>query len=302
MLQRAVDLLEESESIRDAAAKLGVPYTSFANWVAFARAEGIVSSYISKGMNIPNGIKSDYDVLDLTGDRTVLVINDVHVPYHDEKGLEMAIQYAQERDVNTVFINGDFIDLVSVSDHEKTPSERSGLNDELETGRLVLKAIREEFSDAEIYYNEGNHETRMPRYLAKKAPELFEIPGLSVKQLLKLDMYGIKWIPTETDVRLGDLNIFHGHEYRGGGLLVARSKFLQAMDNILFANFHRTQEYIQPDIQGKVKGSWAVACMCDLRPRYMPKNNWNLGFAVVHSRSDGHFVIENKKIIDGKIY
>ena len=302
MLQQVIDAVDQYENVSQAANSLGIGYTTFQSRYLTAKTEGFIPSYLSKGMNIPKGIQSEYNILNISGPKTILIINDVHVPYHDERSLELAFEYAKEKGCDGIFINGDFMDFVSVSDHEKTPSERDGFHEELEKGREVLKAIVEEFPDADIWYNEGNHETRLPRYLMKKAPELFNIPGLSCRELLKTDMYGITWIPTETDVRMGDLNVFHGHEYRGGGLLVARSKFLQAIENIIFAHFHRTQEYIQPTIQGKVLGSWAVGCSCDLRPRYLPKNNWNHGFALVHLREDDHFVIENRKIIEGQIY
>jgi hypothetical protein len=52
------------------------------------------------------------------------------------------------------------------------------------------------------------------------------------------------------------------------------------------------QSNMKKTITGKFYGSWAVGCLCNLYPQYNPSNNWNNGFAIV----------DNKMIIDGKIY
>jgi hypothetical protein len=186
--------------------------------------------------------------------------------------------------------------------NEKNPNERTLLGAEFDMAKKILSIIRNRFPDAKIYYNEGNHEYRLPRYLARNAPELYNVPGMTVRDFLKIETWGIQWIPTEEDVHFGKLSVFHGHEYRGGGLMVARTMLIKAMDNILFGNFHRPQEFIKPTIKDKILGSWSTGCLCDLHPRYLPKNDWVHGFAIVTLSENGNFQIENKKIINGEVY
>ena len=82
---------------------------------------------------------------------------------------------------------------------------------------------------------------------------------------------------------------------------MARNKGIKAFDNVMFAHHHFSQFYPTKTIQDKQMGSWAIACLCGLKPDYMPLNNWVNGFAVVRVQNNGEFTVENKMIIDNQI-
>jgi hypothetical protein len=46
---------------------------------------------------------------------------------------------------------------------------------------------------------------------------------------------------------------------------------------------------------------WSVGGLCNLRPKYMPLNKWNHGFATIEIHTDGMWSVENKKIISGRV-
>ena len=65
---------------------------------------------------------------------------------------------------------------------------------------------------------------------------------------------------------------------------------------------HKTQSGLKTNIDNSVTGTWAVGCLCELNPDYLPFNEWNLGFAHITIDKDGNFTVDNKQVIGGKIY
>jgi predicted phosphodiesterase len=52
----------------------------------------------------------------------ILLISDVHVPYHDKKAFNLVLEVGKKLKVDQVVIGGDFIDNYSVSSHDKNPN------------------------------------------------------------------------------------------------------------------------------------------------------------------------------------
>ena len=55
----------------------------------------------------------------------ILLISDLHIPYHNIEAVTMALDYGKSNNVNTIFINGDLIDNHQVSRFETDPKKRS---------------------------------------------------------------------------------------------------------------------------------------------------------------------------------
>jgi hypothetical protein len=103
---------------------------------------------------------------------------------------------------------------------------------------------------------------------------------------------------------IGKLNILHGHEWRKGFSPANPAKWLltQSGANAMCGHWHKTDETTNKDVEDGIKAAWTVGCMCNLHPKFMPLNNWNHGFAIVNLLKDDNFSVENKRIINGKIY
>ena len=120
--------------------------------------------------------------------------------------------------------------------------------------------------------------------------------------LLGLKDVGIEWVEDKRRIAIGMLDILHGHEwFARGGVNPARTAFLRAKSCILVAHNHQKSEHAEPTLRGELISAWSQACLCELAPRYMPINKWCHGFATVEQYARGNFVLENKKILGGKV-
>jgi len=105
--------------------------------------------------------------------KRTLIISDLHFPYQHNKSIELALDFAKEKKVDCILINGDLLDFADISRHEKDWRSRT-VTEEFECVRSFLKALRENFPRVKIVFKEGNHDERWEKWLYKKAPEIFD--------------------------------------------------------------------------------------------------------------------------------
>ena len=268
-------------------------------------ATGLVYNH-SKRMHITPEDKKEFPLEDgvpltlkthtIIGAR-VLILSDIHFPYHNAEALLLALKYGRAKDIDTVILNGDILDCYQISRflHD---TKKMSIKEEILIWKSFAAMLRKYFPLANIYFKEGNHEARVYKYMMQNAAEMADL--MDFDYLMGFQEFHIHYLQNNLFIKLGSLNILHGHEIQGGGINVARSFFLKMGDNILFGHFHRTQEYIQNDMHKNIRGAWATGCLC-LDQDYNPLSNSNLGFAYVESNLDGTFIVENKKIIKGQI-
>ena len=115
--------------------------------------------------------------------KEILVLSDIHIPFHDKKALNIALQYAKECD--TILLNGDIIDFHGLSRFIKNP-EKSFINREILIAKEFLELLRANFK-GEILYKIGNHEDRLTFYIFNKAPALWGVENVTLKSLLGLN-------------------------------------------------------------------------------------------------------------------
>jgi len=253
--------------------------------------------------DIPKSYKSGPNDFTLPSDANhILVLSDVHFPYHDEEALGSAIQYGIQEQVNTILLNGDILDFYQLSRFDKDPSKPK-MKTELEQGRWFMKALRTAFPKARIYYKIGNHEDRLEKWLRLKAPEWLGMEEFELKMLLRFGENQIQLIDSDATIKAGNLNIIHGHEYMGGGTVnPARNLYLKAKASTICGHFHRKSEFTTRDINNSIQGAWTTGCLCELYPEYMKGHtDWVHGFAVVKVNKDGTFSVDNKMIIEGNV-
>lgn len=233
----------------------------------------------------------------------LLVLSDVHIPYHNIEAVTLALQYGKAKNVNGIMLNGDILDFYGLSSFEKDPRKRR-FSEELEMGRQFLRVLRKEFDGVPIYYKLGNHCERYERYLRIKAPELLDVSEFRLDILLKFGELGIELIDDMRIVHFGRLNIMHGHEF-GRSVFSpvnpARGAYMRAKENCIIGHHHQTSSHAEPTMNGKVINTWSTGCLCELHPSYMPINKWNRGFAYVEREADGDFTVHNHTIINGKV-
>jgi predicted phosphodiesterase len=236
------------------------------------------------------------------GNNRILVLTDIHIPYHDIDALQIALEYGKKLNPNAILLNGDTIDMYQASRFIKDRRLRD-LAGELEMVRDFLNYLKDEF-ECPIYFKIGNHEARWENYLRVSAPELLGIADFELSSVLQFGALGIQEIKSTQIIKAGNLSILHGHEF-GQSVFspvnAARGLYMRAKSDSLVGHHHQTSEHSEKDLNGNVVTTWSVGCLAGLSPEYMPFNKWNHGFAYVEFTEDGNFIVNNHRIINGQV-
>jgi predicted phosphodiesterase len=244
-----------------------------------------------------------WEAVKLTG-RRILCLSDIHVPYHDQKALETALNFGMDEGADTVLLNGDFMDFFSVSRYETDPRQRD-LAGEIEMGREMLQILRESFKGCQIIWKLGNHEERWEAFMYRKAPEILGVDDFELESILRCKQHNVRVIGEMRPLKVANLNILHGHEYKyaiSNPVNPARGLYNKAKALATMGHLHQTSEHTENNINGKVITCWSSGCLCHLRPRYSPLNKWNHGFQFIDLTQDEDFILRNFKILNGRIY
>jgi predicted phosphodiesterase len=255
--------------------------------------------------SIPEGLThyKEWAPCNLEYGRT-LVLADLHIPYHDRGAMIAAIKYAQKTGIDAVLLLGDTLDFYAMSFWQNDPRKRD-FSAELKMSHAVIDAIRQVFPDTPIIYKEGNHEERLWRYMAVKAPELIGMECVGLRAMIKADAYRLQVVDEKQIIKIGHLHLVHGHEFwRGTSNPVnpARGLYLRGKENALCAHYHQTSSHAEKSMAEDVTHCWSIGCLCDLHPDYSPINKWNHGFCIVRLEDDGRFFVDNKVIIGDEVY
>lgn len=235
----------------------------------------------------------------ISGYARIGVLADIHFPYHDVQAVKTAIKKLREYEVDTVVLNGDVVDFYSVSFWDRDPNKRN-LALERDFVFKTLDRLRSIFKNAKFVYKAGNHEARLQKFLARKAPELWELEELRVDNFLKLKDFGMDYVDERSRIEVGELDILHGHEYRSfASVNIAITHLRKAFRNVLVGHYHKAQADTKRDSRGYLHGAWVVGCLCQLNPAYAPYNEWVHGFAFVELQENGFFSVKNH-IVEGE--
>ena len=235
----------------------------------------------------------------------ILLISDLHIPYHDIDAITIALSYGKEQKVNTIFINGDLIDNSQVSRFEKDMKKRS-VKQEFDATKEFLVQLRKLFPMASIYWLKGNHCVRWEKFLEQKVHEIWDDPYFHLEERLQLNEQKVILLDDKVLVKAGKLSITHGHHiFKGIFVPVspARGAFLRAKQSVIVGHLHRGSFHPETDLDGNVIGCWSTGCLCELKPNYSPMvSNSQHGFAHILVESSGDFTVKNYQIINGKLH
>jgi len=233
-----------------------------------------------------------------------LIVSDIHLPYHDINAIEIALEKAYKDNVDSIYLNGDILDFYQVSRFTKEGGAMS-IKEERDMFFEFIGWIKENFN-VPIYFKAGNHEERLAKYINEKAPDLAQIPELSLSGFLKLDELDVQFIDGRQKTMMGKLIVVHGHEF-GESIFSpvnpARGLFLRAKSTTLAGHNHQTSEHHENNLKNDSMACFSTGCLCQLTPNYRPfaYTKWNHGFAIVEIDEDDSFEVSNYRIIDGKV-
>lgn len=232
----------------------------------------------------------------------ILACPDVHYPFHDKRAVALALKVADAYKPDTIVILGDFVDNYAVSSHDKDAGREGKIARELAGASVLVNEFRKRAKS--FYYLEGNHETRLQRYLNKRAPELHGLVNIR-------DLVGVlehEWRPYGQPLRLNKCHFVHDVGYCGQD---AARKSLNAFGgNLVFGHSHRAEIVYDGNLRGErhfaVSSGWlGNGSQIDYAPQTRVRQ-WQHGVTLVNSLKNGNswatFVpfVGGKAIVEGK--
>jgi predicted phosphodiesterase len=234
--------------------------------------------------------------------RKPLVLSDMHIPYHSESAIEIALDYGFKNGIDAIYLNGDIIDFYQLSRWRRDPTmPRARV--EIEQVGLLLEGLVG--LGLPVFYKIGNHEERWNNYLLEQAPELSDLEPFKIKSVLGLDELGIELIASRQKAQFGKLTVIHGHEFGQSffnPVNPARGLFLRAKTSALAGHNHQKSTHSEANLNGKQMVCHSTGCLCGLSPDYRPfaYTKWNHGAAIVEI-DNGYFSVDNFEIVDGRV-
>ena len=91
--------------------------------------------------------------------KSILIINDLHIPFHRDDVLSIIKSYHDYGDLNTIIFGGDIIDCKSISSFPDL--DDITIEYEIEVAINFFKKVREIVGDStKVICIKGNHEVR----------------------------------------------------------------------------------------------------------------------------------------------
>lgn len=244
--------------------------------------------------------------------RTLFALSDTHHPEHDRAVWAATLELLRDVKPDELILCGDFLEMGSVSQHGGALLDK--LTDDFNAGISALKQLREAVGeDAKIVYLEGNHESRLSRFLASKTPSLME--SLSIEAGLKLNEANVEWVPeAKQPITRGDLDFTHGHQdlrerpskYHGGKMAEVYGR---PNRTVIYGHTHKPQVYTRPTVGG-VATAIGLGCGRTLSPGWLhgAQAGWVHQVAVIYLTPAGRGYIypitfaHGQAVWNGKLY
>lgn len=248
---------------------------------------------------IPKGLTDEIPnyILNKSLYKRIGIINDLHIPFLDTVSFKLVIKHFKEFKIDTLIINGDFLDFYGISKFLKDPT-KVDLQTELDFGIKVLQILRKVFPKVKILFKLGNHEARLEKYIWTHS-ELLKLRCLELENLLELNNSGIELIKNKQLIQYDNFIIAHGDEIAASGLNPAKLTLNKNYSNIIFGHLHRTDTFKHQDRKGGLIESYSIGCLCQ-KMDYWLHNNWNTG-ALTILNNKGKIKINNFRIETGNI-
>lgn len=248
--------------------------------------------------------------------RRVLVLPDLHIPFHDLKTLSAVEKFMADYRWDDYVCLGDLMDFDQLSSFNKESlrklESRRILKDYTVANEILDRhqaIIRKNNKKATFTLLEGNHDERIERYLDKvpNMEGMLEVPvGLRLKER------GFKWVQSwsqREQFKIGKLYFAHGNyanQYHAAKMVNAYGV------NIVYGHTHDIQNYIKTII-GKDKHIMAQSLGWlgdEDKVDYIKgkPNNWTHAIGIAEIQPDGSFnlyviaIINHTFSFNGKVY
>lgn len=254
-------------------------------------------------LELPDSRAKDRSPFKITGKNKILVISDLHLPYHNTRAVEIALTHGVEQECDTVLILGDLMDCYQLSRWVRDPSQ-SSIPKEIEIVKSFFRYLRERFPKARIIWKEGNHEERWLHFFFNNAPQLAQLDTMSLYHAVGVKDHGIEVVDDKRVLSVSGLLMYHGHELPTGlapAVNPARGLFLRLFTSAMCGHFHRTSNHVEKNAKNDLVSTWSIGCLCDLSPDFATVNKWNHGFSIIEQTGPKSYGVDNFMIHDGQL-
>lgn len=217
---------------------------------------------------------------------------DQHVPYEDKWATVLVLDFIWRYEPGTIHLLGDLSDCYTVSKHRQDPARKQSLWHELTQTTDLLAKIREVASPrCEVHLSEGNHESRLRRFVWDKVPELSGL--VDYPTAVGLADWRIHWHPETRPYKVGPLLVTHGKTVRKHSAYTARCEMERFNCPVIHGHTHRMGAHYRTPVNGHIIAGWENGCTCLIDPDLHPYTdlNWQQGFSVAQFRK-GYFQME----------
>lgn len=254
------------------------------------------------------------------------------VEFHSEQAISIAMQivdYAnQQFGVDTIVNLGDTLDLPAQSRHHQEIAFQNSTNLAIQRGYEYLAQQRATCPDAQIVFLEGNHDCRIYKYLAERAPAVVTMkrggetpdnwPVNSLPHLLRMDELNVTYAsgyPAGEFWLNKNLRCIHGDRVNSSGSTAM--KYINSNHHIstIYGHIHRieTLYHTNHTSQGPARNAaFSPGCLCrvdgavpsvkgGITPNESPVTyweNWQQGLGFAWYKESGEFTLQSVPILD----
>lgn len=225
-----------------------------------------------------------------------MIISDLHIPFQNDKAVNIAMKIHQHYKPETVIINGDMLDFIEMSTFTRNKLEDRPITELIHSATNIIKKLQRYST---VIYHIGNHELRLKKYLLNNAPEITDLINFNdlINNNLKTKIKFVEMIGRDSMAKYFNDQLLVGHFNRVSRYSAYTAKILveDYKINIVQAHTHRLGTYYTTGVNQTFLGN-ENGCLCDIHPQYKHSPNWQNGFLMCRDSMN----IESIYINDGE--
>ena len=235
---------------------------------------------------------------------TKMIISDLHIPFEDQKVVDIMLKIHQHCRPETVIVNGDVLDFVEISHFTRNKLDDRPITESIDAAVNIIKKLQKYST---VIYHIGNHEIRLKKYLFNNAPELAELISFNdlINNKLKTKIEFAEMVGRDCMKFYFDEKLLVGHFNRVSRYSAYTAKMLveDYKINIVQGHTHRLGKYYTTGAKETFVGVEG-GCLCDVHPAYTHSPNWQSGFLMAYDAMNIEIVYinDNKALYRGKVY
>jgi predicted phosphodiesterase len=244
--------------------------------------------------------------------RKGLLLPDLHAPYEDKRAWSCFLDVVRRWKPDVFICLGDFGDCAAISAHPKDPKRVLPFREEIKGIRAARRRLEDALDAAgcsQRHMIQGNHDTRISRFVNERAPELVDL----VQDWTEAYGLGEDWnvTPYKESLQIGHLRMTH--DVGRAGANAARQTLADVGENIAFGHTHRIQVVYGGTVAGRKLVGATLGWLgdpeaIDYRHRDSVRRDSTHGFGAFHMLADGCFwlnavpIVEGRCVLDGVLY